>query len=314
VKIQLKTRKIIFFVSVLTVLASAAGLSFCYLYSRQIPLTSSQNALTLAEVSREIPTGVILWSKKGNIIQSHFKEWHPKVVAKGKNPRWSPDGKKILFTREHDTWIMDRNGAQKKLIENTSDIGAYWTRDGSSVTAINRLNPRQVIRYNLKTQKISIVHDEAKPPFRGYQLEQCAELRSGGRFLLTFTQDDGHRSMVIDLVKKTYIMNEFMEKGDCNPSWSPDGRFIIMTRRSIMRPIYLANFLSHHGSVKESRYLVGKGRCHNGAVSNNSKYVVYSSSGDIYLWKVDAQPVKYRHGTRLTFDADQNINPSVFIF
>jgi hypothetical protein len=196
------------------------------------------------------------------------------------------------------------------------EVGAFWTRDGKGLTAINLKNPHQVLLYSMLTQKIAVVHDEGKPPFHNYRLSQNAELRIDNRYLLTFTEDEGHRSVIIDLKEKKYIANASMQAGDCNPSWAPNGKFFVTTRRAWERPIYITDFseVGGTGTVGQSRYLIGLGRSHWPVVSNDSRYVVYSDHTNIYMWPVDRQVEDKRHGVQLIRNPARDISPSIHIF
>jgi dipeptidyl aminopeptidase/acylaminoacyl peptidase len=283
-------------------------------------LFSEQNLSPREELSNRIPTAVLLWSHNGTVKASGLKRWKPVSITQGENPRWSPDGQKFVFTKENDVWLMRNDLAPPvKIIDDVVTeygTGGYWSETGDGIFAIRRQDPRQVIKLELASGKESLIHDEGQSPYEGYHLSQCAESRFQGRYLLTFTIDDGHRTTIVDLENKKYINNKLMRDGDCGPAWSPDGRFIVATRRGHYltgRPIYRAEFDEATGGLSPSRYLIGEGRCGNAAISNDSAYVTYASAGNIYCWKVDQTAEKPRHGVQLTFDG-HNDQPSLFIY
>ena len=215
---------------------------------------------------------------------------------------------------------MDPVGVPPKKIATDAvtehGTGAYWTPDGKAIVLISRKDSRKVLLHHPVTRATTLLHDEAQPPFNNFRLSQGADLRFNNRFLLTFTTDMGHRAMVVDLVKKQYVANDLMKQGDCEPSWSPDGRFIVMTRRnrlSMDRPLYIAFFDPKTQTISPSRYLIGKGRCHGSAVANDSRHVVYVSGKDLYLWNVENLPSSPQNGIRLT-TSGTNSDPSLFLF
>lgn len=272
------------------------------------------------QLARKIPTAILLWSENGMITRSRLKTWNPVSITKGNNPRWSPDGRRVAFTRGDDAWLLDQNLTDDTLIlrniVTSYGTGAYWSSNGRELMAIRKDNPRLVVAIDIHTGRLRVVHDEGKPPFKNYRLSQCAESRYQDRYLLTFTEDDGHQSMIIDLETRHYLANELMREGDCEPAWSPDGAFIVMTRRnrlSLHRPLYLTRFEHQSGALSPSRYLIGNGRCSNASISNDSKYVLYVSSGNIYIWPVDAKAEEGQHGIRLT-NTGHSENPSLHIF
>ena len=283
-------------------------------------ISSTEGLPLRAQVAAEIQNAVLLWSQEGMLTGASFKQWKPIPITKGENPRWSPDGRQFVFTKEHDVWLMknDLSDPVKIIREVVTEhgTGGYWTESGDGITAISRKNPRQVIRFELASGKTHVIHDENQPPYKGFRLSQCAELRQKERYLLTFTSDAGHRSMIIDLLSKRYIANDLMLKGDCEPAWSPDGRFIVMTRRvrrSMNRPLYITEFNGRSGELSASKYLIGRGRCHNASISNDSNYVLYVSSGNIFFWRVKDSVQKPQNGVQITFD-DQSSGPNLHIF
>lgn len=256
---------------------------------------------------KEMPDSILLWSEDGVVTSSELKRWAPVARFKGENPRWSPDGSQFVFTKDSDVWLVPISMTNpEKIIHDVvteTGTGAYWTETGDGIVAISSKNDRQVIRWDLQSKETQIIHDEGKTPFKGYRLTQGADLRHGGRYLLTFTRDSGHRSMIIDLEEKRYITNEFMLDGDCEPSWSLDGRFLVMTRRvriNMNRPLFVAEFNESSGELSDSEYLIGTKRCYNASISNDSKHVVFVSSGDVYMWRIDWRVDSRQDGVQLT--------------
>lgn len=314
----MKIRKI----AVILTLLSATVLTALLLWYTLRPAVLSPNEAKSPRdrLAAQIPTGVVLWSRDGMVTASRIRPWKPVSLTPGENPRWSPDGKRILFTRKHAVWMM-KNDLSKPVklltgIVTEYGTGGYWTEDGRSIVAIRRDNPQKVIKLNIDSGKIHLIHDEGKPPFKGYRLGQCAELRFRERFLLTFTPDQGHRSTIIDRRDGRYISNELMRKGDCEPAWSPDGKFIVMTRRvrgSVNRPLYITFFDVQSQSLSKSTYFIGRGRCHRASVSNDARYVLYESSGHLFCWKAADRVDKPRNGIQLTVRG-KNTDPNLFIF
>ncbi|MEA3232888.1 MAG: hypothetical protein U9Q05_14125 [Thermodesulfobacteriota bacterium] len=299
--------------------AGIVSVSLWYFFG-QTSLLSSEAGTPREQLIERIPTAILLWSEEGIVTGSSLKHWKPMPIAKGENPRWSPDGSQFVFTRENNVWLMQNDLTDPvKIIKGVvtdSGTGAYWTETGDGIVAIRNKNTRQVVQLDLASAKTKVIHDEGKPPFKGYRLTQCAEVRQKGRYLLTFTRDEGHQSMIIDLKGKRYITNELMRKGDCGPAWSPDGKFIVMTRRvrvSMNRPIFIARFDSRTGELSASRYFVGKKRCEDASISNDSLHVLYVSSGNIFVWRVGGHTTGKQDGIQLTHTGKGN-GPNLHIF
>lgn len=267
-------------------------------------------------LAQKISRGFLTWSREGTIYMTKTKPWSPRALFKGDHPRWSPDGQKIVYTEGFDIWVFDlENEKRTKLL---SDVvieygtGAYWSNSGNEIIAISRKNPRQVLKYSFRTGETAILHDEGIAPFNGYRLSQCAELRFDGKYLLSFTTDENHQSFIVDLISRQYINNQHMRDGDCEPAWSPDGRFLIHTRRSRERPLFITRFDYEKGVVTEAEYLIGKGRCHNVSISNDNNFIVYISSGKMYFWDLRDKVELKRHGLML-FSNGKNRNPSLYV-
>lgn len=308
-------------VFILSVLPAAVigGLLLWYFLTPRL-LSSVEAKSPRDRLAAQIPTAVLLWSRDGVVTASRLNPWKPKNILSGENPRWSPDGKQFVFTRKHDVWLMKNDlSTPVRVMKNVVTeygTGAYWTDDSRAIVVIRRDDPRKVIKLNLSSGKTRLIHNEGKPPYRGYRLAQCAELRFRERYLLVFTPDEGHRSMVIDLKAGKYLSNKLMRKGDCEPAWSPDGKFIVMTRRvrgSRNRPLYVAYFDAQNRTLSDSTYFIGQGRCRRASVSNDAKYVLYESSGQLFCWKVGDLVDKPRNGIQLTVQR-KNTDPSLFIF
>lgn len=57
------------------------------------------------------------------------------VLARGVNPAWSPDGRRIAYVRSSEIWTMNADGSrQRRLTRNTSwDGSPTWSPDGRSI-------------------------------------------------------------------------------------------------------------------------------------------------------------------------------------
>jgi hypothetical protein len=179
----------------------------------------------------------------------------------------------------------------------------------------------------------TVIYDASDSDYSGgfgYQCElsQAAELRNGGRFLLTFTRANNHNTFIIDMHDKTYIYNTQMDRGDCSPSWAPDGSYVLNTARTSSRPVVKANFSAGGPSVSDSTHFVGvEDQCqgyqyyiHGERVSNDGEWVAMGgwckqgpkSNGhrEIYIWKIGEPEA---NAVRMTFDTDEDKSPSLHV-
>ncbi len=114
-----------------------------------------------------LPKAALVWSRNKVIMYSMLEPWNPTPVTNGESPRWSPDGSLVVFTKNTDVWIMKRDFSKQRMlfkdVVTAGGTGAFWTRDGKGLTAINLKNTRQVLYYELASGDLSVLHDEAPP-------------------------------------------------------------------------------------------------------------------------------------------------------
>ena len=69
----------------------------------------------------------------GNLSKGHLAVLG-EVLADFRNPKWSPDGSKILFAREDGFLIFDKDGLLlRKVKPSDSPKDAVWASDGNSI-------------------------------------------------------------------------------------------------------------------------------------------------------------------------------------
>ncbi len=175
-----------------------------------------------------IPNARLLWANNGEIWHSYLGAWSPQNITNSAldegNPRWSPDGGQILFGRDLEgVLVMDEDFTNEQLLIPGAHTPS-WTRDGRFITAIAS-NDHEVVRYELATGDLEVIFDSHDPEYNGFDVGQSVELRVGQRYMVTWFAEDSshHETQIVDLMTKTYIGNADMARGDCSPSWSPDG-------------------------------------------------------------------------------------------
>jgi Tol biopolymer transport system component/DNA-binding winged helix-turn-helix (wHTH) protein len=140
-------------------------------------------------------------------------------------PRWSPDGKQILFTDvPRRMFIVSTNGGALEQVMPkselpTTEVGAgFWTPDANSIIFVmgSDKTPYAIYRLSLKTQELS------KIP--GSDRLLVARLSPNGRYLT------GHRSdktMLYD-----FETQQWSDFGDGIPAWSRDSKFVYLHRKN----------------------------------------------------------------------------------
>ena len=313
--------------------ARAAALLITFLLAPGLaaagPITpTAAEATARSNLGATLPTAKLLWVRSDKIYFSSVASFKEQLVTSGSyaenNPRWSPDGSQILFTRVSDgVYVMKADFSGKaKLI--SGGHTASWTRDGKAITAVDA-SGYKVVQYELATKKLTTIYDAQVSPYNGQKVSQAAELRTGGRFLLVFRLTPTHTTEIVDLQSKTYISNTEMQRGDCSPAWAPDGSYLITTARLTSRPVLKADFSASAASVSASKHFVGldtsaKFYIHGERVSNDGEYVTFGgklfsgagSNGDreIYIWKVGGTD---KDAVRMTFETNEDMTPSLFI-
>jgi len=308
------------------------------------PITpDSDEAAARAALAARLPGAKLVWFRGsdrrggGDIMFSTIADFAPqKALADSHKyfyPRWSPDGTTILYERANGgIWTMDADfHNHTEIIPNAHT--ASWTRDGLSVTAIDRTDEHRILIHTLATGETEVLYDSTDPAFAGGfgagdVLAQAAELRAGGRFLLTFTRDHSHATYIVDLQQRTYLLNDWTEGGNCSPAWAPDGNYIIHTERTSSRPVARSDFDDSAPTLHEadhflrladvcecSSYLI-----HSERVSNDGKWMVVamepgngpqaSGKREIWIWEIGTTEST---AVRLTFDTLVDYGPSLWV-
>jgi hypothetical protein len=295
------------------------------------PLTpSSAESAALGTLAGKIPGAKVLWVRGNKIyLATAASGFTTQLVTQGNivetNPRFSPDGTQVLTVRSDGVYLMksDFSGATKVI---PGGHTASWTRDGKAITAIDSTGYKAV-QVDLATKTVTTIYDAQVSPYNGQKLDQAAELRAGGRFLLVFRLTPVHTTEVVDLQLKKYISNQEMARGDCSPSWAPDGSYFLTTARTTSRPVLKTAFSvgTSGGSVSASTYFVGldtseKFYIHGQRVSNDGKYIAFggkifagtlaSAMREIYIWRIGEPDA---NAVRVTFDTAEDESPDLFI-
>ena len=139
-------------------------------------------------------------------------------------PRWSPDGKQILFTDvPRKIFVVPANGGTPRQLmpgDHPALIGAgAWLPDGNSIVFVMKSEKNAIYRLNLKTQQISRIP--------GSDGMYGARLSRNGRYLTAFTLDNP-KVMLYDF--QTEIWSE-LGQGVGSIAWSHDSKFVYLQLR-----------------------------------------------------------------------------------
>ena len=142
----------------------------------------------------------------------------PKLLAKeGNRPRWSPDGKRVLFIRNDDVMVIDEDGKNETRVA-TSSLGdaAAWFPDGRQIAFTD-------IHY---VRAVDLATGEVRELAKNDSFHQLEVSPEGQHFVATLKRGGGFTVRLFDLNTDQV---EVLAKG-CSPSFSPDGKYVTNNR------------------------------------------------------------------------------------
>ncbi|MCA9432365.1 MAG: PD40 domain-containing protein [Candidatus Omnitrophica bacterium] len=206
-------------------------------------------------------------------------------------PRFSPDGKKILYRRldkgstiNHDKW-----GFQGKLTICNSDgsdpveyggEGEYpwaaWSPDGTQIASLT-VKGIQVI--DLATRKVV-----KEFPRKG--IYQQLFWSPDGKWFCGTGNHGGESWTVVRMNLETGEVNALRSFQTCTPDWYPDSEHVILSSRPAGQPANngygYTQLWEVDGEGKEQKLLYGEDGVHiySGAVSPDGEYILFSKCPD----------------------------------
>jgi TolB protein len=149
---------------------------------------------------------------------------------------WSPDGTKLLVTREDggnsDIFLVDRAGqVLKRLTEGWQiDVAPAWAPDGARFAfCSSRTGSPQIYVMGVDGDGLARVSTSGNyntsPAWSPKGDRLAWTTRAGGGFQIVVASADGSRARTIT----TAGSNE-------NPSWAPDGRYLVFSSTRVGRP------------------------------------------------------------------------------
>jgi dipeptidyl aminopeptidase/acylaminoacyl peptidase len=161
---------------------------------------------------------------------------------KDRHPRWSPDGKKILFesTRSGDSqlWVIDLGGGEAKQLTTISTEAAtgIWSRDGSHIAFVSAVYPEFSEKPFAESDKLNKekLDAVAKSPVKARVFtrlfyrhwDSWVEDKRQHLFVMKADGSDVHDATPGD--RDAYPTSTTFSVGD-DFCFSPDGKFLVFT-------------------------------------------------------------------------------------
>ncbi len=187
----------------------------------------SENGVLILQTGENQTTHAVVFDEAGN-------RTHVMTDANPSGPRFSPDGKRVLFgvldplTRNADVWVNDMTrGASTRLTFNSFiEINPIWSPGGDSVVYQSNRNGF----YDLYIKSANGAGED-RPLVTSARNKAAAEWSPDGRYFgYTSTGDPKTKSdiwllpMTGDRTPIPFLHTEFNE---LSPTFSPDGRWVV---------------------------------------------------------------------------------------
>lgn len=239
--------------------------------------------------------------------------------------KFSPDGKKIVFTRsqrpwvsfrEKDSWdiyLIDTNGENERLLVRQGYMPS-WTPDGRGIIF---LRGNHVIKIDVASRREEILFDGSKEPIRGKFGD--IGLGKGGKQLASSIRSVFNGVGIIDL--DSLKITPIFSKQSCQIVWSPDYKSLIWVSiggnggTQIMRTdvpgINPYIFMDLPGEYSHEYFP---------RLSNDGNWLIWGAAArghehdradyEIFLWKVNTP---WDKAIRLTYYEGNDQWPDIFI-
>jgi dipeptidyl aminopeptidase/acylaminoacyl peptidase len=161
---------------------------------------------------------------------------------KDRHPRWSPDGKRILFesnrSGENQLWVIGLDGGEAKQLTTiaTGASDAIWSRDGKQIAFVSAVYPeysekpfKESDAANKKrTEQIEKSPVKAKVHTRLFYRHWDSYVEDKRQHLFVIAADGGEPKDVTPGDRDAFPTSDTFSTGD-NFTFSPDGKYLVFT-------------------------------------------------------------------------------------
>jgi len=288
--------------------------------------------------------GLIVWSSSRagnhNLFTMNPDGSDQKMITHGETvdwfPRFSPDGKRILFCRSKKGWVYERDAnmnfkwdlftvpAEGGEPVKVAEDACWGTWTGPQEILLSRNT--KVFRKNIESGKEELLVDsKAVPALGGAELQQ-PQLSPDGKCLAVTLRGAMRQTGVFDLQNKTWV-----HTGEgCQVNWNPKGGRIFWVNPSGNGGSEVFSITlegckpAREYTYDEMRYMDIPGRRSHEyfpKMSADGKWLVWAATRrghdhdiadyEIYIWEI-GRPAS--EATRLTFHSGNDRWPDIFIF
>jgi dipeptidyl aminopeptidase/acylaminoacyl peptidase len=162
---------------------------------------------------------------------------------KDAHPRWSPDGKRILFESnrsggENQLWVIDLAGGEAKQLTHiiTGAGNAIWSRDGSHIAFVSAVFPENSEKPFAESDKLNKERSEAeeKSPVKARATNRLfwrhwdSYVEGKRQHLFVMNTDGSNVRDVTPGDRDAFPTSDTFSSGD-NFTFSPDGKYLVFT-------------------------------------------------------------------------------------
>lgn len=212
-----------------------------------------------------------------------------RVVARGRDPDWSPDGDRLAYWRGRTTYVANADGSAERAV--TQGREPTWSADGArlAVADAGRI-------WTVRTDG-----SDRRPLVAGTQpdwssLDEIAFVREGDLYVVPAGGGEPRR-----------LLDGYYHATYREPAWGPDGRRIAL--RSDRYDSASGLLLWDFGSSLIGAPGLEVVRQEDATWSPDATAVAYAGNGDICVYSIRYDPLWYARLTRRT-DGIPNLEPA----